>query len=125
MNVDYARMCYIFYNAIEKSLQYMPKIPETSIGRYLLEWSLYETKDIFSKGIPNLGEGQPEIDPQLLDFQMLFAADEQNFDGFEALIDYDYFDDPSEDLSGIDLTGFFPDDKPRRFQYRYGPQETK
>ena len=130
MNVNYARMCYIFSNAIEKSLRYMPEIPETTIARYLLQWSLYEAKDIFTKGLPPREEGPKDdfhvkSDAPAAEFDHLFAADQQQFNDFETLIDYDYFDNPSEDLSGIDLKNFFPDDRPRKFRYRYGPRNNE
>lgn len=123
MDVNYARMCYIFSNAIEKSLRYLPEMPETTIARYLLQWSLYEAKDIFAKSFPVREDRPFPSDPKVVDFNDLFDFDHLSFRDFEALIDYDYFDDPSEDLSGIDLTDFFPDDKLRRFRYRYGPHE--
>ncbi len=123
MNVNYARMCYIFSHAIQKSLRYLPEMPETTIARYLLQWSLYEAEDIFTKGLPKLDKSELKTDPKVVDLNALFAADQLEYFDFEDLVDYDYFDDPSEDLSGIDLTDFFPDDKPRKFRYRYGPHE--
>ncbi len=118
-STDYRKIGYIFSSAIEKTLDYLPPIPETSIARYLLQWSLHEAADIFfTTTKPDL-ESPTEGQEGLAD--LLHPT--LNLQDFAKRIDYDYFDDDSEDLSGIDLTDFFPDDKPRKFRYRYGPRD--